>query len=115
VRLGHVGTVTDVEHKGFEARKTHAQLTHDVVGGKEDAAAVDAAGEAYANGLMRRHALQPLRELVGNRAHVCGPYLVQVGGQHSLGRREKTCIDRVGIGAPDQLERNHVMAGTILV
>ena len=48
-RLLDVRAVAEVEGEGFEPRGVHAELAHDVVGGEEDAAAVDASGERDAD------------------------------------------------------------------
>ena len=58
--LLEVGAVAEVEGEGFEARWVHAEFAHDVVGGEEDAAAVDASGEEDAYGFFFGDDFEPL-------------------------------------------------------
>ena len=69
-RLLDVRAGREIEHEGFEASEVHPAALHDGVGGEEDAAAVDPAGEADADGFVGRDAIEPLRYLVCERGDV---------------------------------------------
>src|SRR5580692_2441607 len=60
---------------------------------------------------MRRNADQPLFDLAGQRTDVGCAYLVEAGAHRSLRRGEEPRVNRVRIGAADQLQRDHVVGG----
>ena len=109
--LVEVGTASEVEREGLEAARAHAELAQHVIRDQEDAAAVDAAGEADADGLLFGNPLEPAGDFVGEGGDVGAADDVEIGGQRAHGRSKEAGIDRVRIGATDELQFHDVVGG----
>ena len=53
--LSDIGAIANIQHECLKALRAHAELAHHVIGGEENAAAVDSSGEANTDWLMRRN------------------------------------------------------------
>ena len=110
-RLLYVGAIAQIEDEGFESTRIHATLEQRVIRGQEHAAAVDAAGEADADRSVRGNRVEPLANLVGERADVLLPDYIQIGRQGPHLRREESRVNRIGIRAAYELNFDDVMGG----
>ncbi len=108
-RLGEVLAVAQREREGLQARRALAARAQHVLDRQQDGAAVDAAGEEHAEGLAGRHAIEPPRDLAGERADVAPADLVEVGRQAVALRGEEALVGRVRIGTADQPELDDVV------
>ena len=107
--LLQVGAVAKTQRERLEPAKIAVQFAHHCVRCKKNRAAVDAAGEAAANRLRFRDALEPLAHFVFQRGDVVVADRVEVGWVVVAPRVEKALVCRVGIGAADELNRHQVM------
>ena len=107
--LLHIGPIAEVEDKRLESARIHAQLEHHVIGRQKDASAVDAAREAYPDRLMLRNRIQPLADLFSQRSDILTPDHVEVRRQCPHRRREEPRVNRIWIGASDELNLHHVV------
>jgi hypothetical protein len=71
--LVEIRAVTEGERKGLQARRIQPELTHDMVGGEEDGAAVNPTGETDADRLAGRELPQPFANFIGERSNVTPP------------------------------------------
>jgi hypothetical protein len=108
-RLRGVRAVAEVEDKGLQPAQVHSAFPHDMVRREKNTSAVDAAREADANRFMGRHAVEPLRNLFGEHADIELADSIEIGKERARFRRKKSRVHRVGVGAADELNLDHVM------
>src|SRR4051812_36325822 len=75
-----------------------------MVRGEKDAAAINAAGEANADGLRWRNGIQPLRDLRNQRGDVLFPNHIEVRRESVRLRIKKARVHRIRIRTADQLQ-----------
>ncbi len=99
----------DGEGERLEPGRTLSGGEQLVVEGEQQRAAVDAAGEEDAQGLGRGQGGQPEADLLAEGADVGLADDVEVRRQHLARRIEEAPVDRVGIGAADELDLGDVV------
>src|SRR5664280_415199 len=77
------------ERESLEARRAHAEAAEDVVRHEKHGATVDSAREADADGFVRGNRLEPLRDLVRERADIEAADLAEVPGEDVPRGRER--------------------------
>ena len=82
-----------------------------MVGDEEDRAAIHTAGETNPNGFTGRQAAEPLPDLAAQGADVVFAQLLEVGGKGVALRREEALVNRVGIGATNEVDLHDMMSG----
>ena len=81
-----------------------------MVSDEEDGAAIHTAGETNPDGFTGRQAAEPLPDLVAQGADVVFAQLLEVGGKGVALRRKEALVNRVGIGATNQMNLHDVMS-----
>src|ERR1017187_8707983 len=80
-----------------------------MVGDEEDSPAIHTAREANPNGLAGLQAAQPLPDLAAQGTDIVFAQLLKVRRKGVPLRREEALVNRVRIGAPDQMDLHDVM------